>query len=129
MAFRITGRTEVIALEQSFPRPHRGRGGASPGAPKKWYGFPRTPFDVKFVPRRDVDARLRHVTGERPPPSSSSPCRAWAARSTWAAEFLAALRKRCDEAGALLIFDEVQCGIGRIGPAVRGQPLRRACPT
>ena len=30
-------------------------------------------------------------------------------------EFLAALRKRCDETGALLIFDEVQCGVGRTG--------------
>jgi acetylornithine/N-succinyldiaminopimelate aminotransferase len=31
------------------------------------------------------------------------------------AEFLAALRRRCDETGALLIFDEVQCGVGRTG--------------
>jgi acetylornithine/succinyldiaminopimelate/putrescine aminotransferase len=30
-------------------------------------------------------------------------------------EYLAALRARCDEAGALLIFDEVQCGMGRTG--------------
>jgi len=29
--------------------------------------------------------------------------------------FLAALRQRCDEVGALLIFDEVQCGVGRTG--------------
>ncbi|OZJ03536.1 hypothetical protein BZG36_04178 [Bifiguratus adelaidae] len=30
-------------------------------------------------------------------------------------EFLAALRKRCDEVGALLIYDEIQCGLGRTG--------------
>lgn len=30
-------------------------------------------------------------------------------------EFLLALRKRCDETGTLLIFDEVQCGLGRSG--------------
>ncbi|KAJ3003535.1 acetylornithine aminotransferase, partial [Thoreauomyces humboldtii] len=30
-------------------------------------------------------------------------------------EFLVALRKRCDEVGALLIFDEIQCGLGRTG--------------
>lgn len=30
-------------------------------------------------------------------------------------DFLAALRRRCDEVGALLIFDEVQCGAGRTG--------------
>ena len=30
-------------------------------------------------------------------------------------EFLRAARRICDERGALLIFDEVQCGMGRIG--------------
>ncbi|CCG80686.1 Acetylornithine aminotransferase,mitochondrial [Taphrina deformans PYCC 5710] len=30
-------------------------------------------------------------------------------------DFLLALRKKCDEIGALLIFDEIQCGLGRSG--------------
>lgn len=30
-------------------------------------------------------------------------------------EFLEALRKRCDETGALLVFDEIQSGIGKTG--------------
>ena len=30
-------------------------------------------------------------------------------------EFLRALRKRCDEVGAILIFDEIQCGLSRTG--------------
>jgi acetylornithine/succinyldiaminopimelate/putrescine aminotransferase len=30
-------------------------------------------------------------------------------------EFLRALRQRCGEVGALLIFDEIQCGMGRTG--------------
>lgn len=29
--------------------------------------------------------------------------------------FLRALRRRCDETGALLIYDEIQCGLGRTG--------------
>jgi acetylornithine/succinyldiaminopimelate/putrescine aminotransferase len=32
-----------------------------------------------------------------------------------ASGFLEALRKRCDEVGALLIFDEIQTGFGRTG--------------
>ena len=31
------------------------------------------------------------------------------------AEFLAAARALADEHGALLVFDEVQCGVGRTG--------------
>ena len=30
-------------------------------------------------------------------------------------EFLQGLRTICDEAGALLVFDEIQCGVGRTG--------------
>lgn len=30
-------------------------------------------------------------------------------------EFLQALRRRCDEVGAVLIFDEIQCGLSRTG--------------
>ena len=31
------------------------------------------------------------------------------------AEFIRGLRELCDDAGALLVFDEVQCGLGRTG--------------
>src|SRR5439155_23201390 len=36
-------------------------------------------------------------------------------------EFLPALRQRCDETGALLIFDEVQTGFGRTGRLWAGE--------
>jgi len=38
-------------------------------------------------------------------------------------EFLAAVRSRCDEVGALLVFDEVQTGVGRTGSLYAYQQL------
>ncbi len=44
------------------------------------------------------------------------------------AAFLKGLRQLCDEAGALLVFDEVQCGLGRSGacPACDSRVTKRA---
>ena len=41
-------------------------------------------------------------------------------------ELLAAAREACDEYGALLVFDEIQCGMGRTGTLWAWQQLRRA---
>ncbi|GAA5809142.1 hypothetical protein MFLAVUS_002546 [Mucor flavus] len=43
------------------------------------------------------------------------------------AEFLQALRKRCDETNTLLIFDEIQCGLGRSGKLWGHQHFSKAC--
>ncbi|HUG71933.1 MAG TPA: aminotransferase class III-fold pyridoxal phosphate-dependent enzyme, partial [Steroidobacteraceae bacterium] len=60
MAFTMNpGRTEVVALEQSFHGRTAGAGALTWGAQQKWYGFPRTPFDVTFLPRRDATALAR----------------------------------------------------------------------
>lgn len=42
-------------------------------------------------------------------------------------DFLEALRKRCDEVNALLIFDEIQCGLGRTGKLWAHQHLPKSC--
>ena len=84
------------------------------GARAKWYGFPRTPFEVSFIPRGDGAAIAAQVT-ERTAAVIVEPIQGMAGALELGAEFLAALRRRCDEVGAWLIFDEVQCGVGRSG--------------
>jgi acetylornithine/succinyldiaminopimelate/putrescine aminotransferase len=114
MAFTLNpGRTEVIALEQSFHGRTAGAGALTWGAAKKWYGFPRTPFDVQFLPRRDA-AALARIT-EKTAAVFVEPIQGMGGAFDLGAEYLAALRRRCDETGAVLVFDEVQCGFGRSG--------------
>ncbi|MCC7198957.1 MAG: aminotransferase class III-fold pyridoxal phosphate-dependent enzyme, partial [Gammaproteobacteria bacterium] len=84
------------------------------GAMGKWYGFPRTPFDVSFIPRRDLAAIAAAVT-TRTAAVIIEPVQGVGGAFDMGREYLAALRARCDETGAQLIFDEVQCGVGRTG--------------
>ncbi|CAG8696560.1 170_t:CDS:2, partial [Ambispora gerdemannii] len=42
-------------------------------------------------------------------------------------EFLEALKVRCQEVGALLIYDEIQCGLGRTGKLWAHQNLPKSC--
>jgi acetylornithine/N-succinyldiaminopimelate aminotransferase len=115
MAFRMnTGRTHVAAIEHSFHGRTAAVGAITWGALQKWYGLPRTPFDVSFIPRRDIDAIPQHIT-EKTAAVIVEPVQGLAGAFDLGAPFLAALRKRCDEVGAALIFDEVQCGMGRTG--------------
>jgi acetylornithine/N-succinyldiaminopimelate aminotransferase len=114
MAFRMTSRPHVAAVEHSFHGRTAGAGALSWGAQNKWYGFPRTPFDVSFMPRRDAGALREHVT-ERTAAVIIEPVQGLGGAFDMGAPYLEALRRRCDDVGALLIFDEVQCGMGRTG--------------
>ncbi len=113
LALRMTGRPHVAALEGAF----HGRTAAAAAVTwgsQAWYGFPRTPFDVSFLPRGDLDALAAQVS-ERTAAVIVEPVQGLAGAVDLGAPYLAALRARCDEVGALLIFDEVQCGFGRVG--------------
>lgn len=114
MAFRMTGRSQVVALEQSFHGRTAGAGALTWGAKEKWYGFPRAPFDVVFTSRTDIDAIARDVTTQTAA-VIIEPVQGVGGAFDLGAPFLAAVRARCDEVGAILIFDEVQCGMGRTG--------------
>jgi acetylornithine/N-succinyldiaminopimelate aminotransferase len=114
MAFRISGRSHVVALEQSFHGRTAGAGAVTWGSAAKWYGFPRTPFDVSFLPRRDLAAIEQQIT-ERTAAVIIEPVQGQAGAFDHGGPYLTALRQRCSAVGALLVFDEVQCGMGRVG--------------
>jgi acetylornithine/N-succinyldiaminopimelate aminotransferase len=114
IALRTTRRTHVAAVEGSFHGRTAAAGAVTWGAQKKWYGFPRAPFNVSFLPRGDVAAIRSRVT-RRTAAVIVEPVQGLAGVVDLGADFLGALRRRCDEVGALLIFDEVQCGVGRTG--------------
>ncbi|MGH8148759.1 MAG: aspartate aminotransferase family protein [Steroidobacteraceae bacterium] len=114
MAFNVTHRPHVAAIEGGFHGRTAAAGAVTWGAAQKWYGFPRAPFDVSFIPRRDVAAIEQHVT-DRTAAVIVEPVQGLAGAFDLGAPFLEALRRRCDATGTLLIFDEVQCGMGRTG--------------
>jgi acetylornithine/N-succinyldiaminopimelate aminotransferase len=113
LAFRHSGRTRIVALEGAF----HGRTAAAAAVShrsEKWYGFPRAPFDVTFVPRGDLDA-LRAALGPDVAALIVEPVQGLAGAVDLGAGYLKAARELTRSAGALLIFDEVQCGMGRTG--------------
>jgi len=114
MAFRMTGRSQVVALEHGFHGRTAAAGALTWGAAQTWYGFPRTPFDVKFMPRDDLGAIVGAVS-EETAAVIVEPVQGVGGAFDLGAPFLKALRARCDATGAVLIFDEVQCGVGRTG--------------
>ncbi len=111
--FARPGRERVIALEHGFHGRTAAAAAVTWGA-SKWYAFPRTPFPVTFVPRDDI-ARLQEAIDERTAAVIVEPIQGMAGAVSLEPAYLKALRRRCDETGAVLIFDEVQSGIGRSG--------------
>lgn len=67
----------------------------------------KVPFDDVAALEQAVDRRIAAVIVE--------PVQGLAGARDCSPAFLAAARRVCDAAGAVLIFDEVQCGVGRCG--------------
>ncbi len=116
LALRITGRRKIVAVEGSFHGRTAAAGAVTWGAMKKWYGFPSAPFDVEFIPKGDL-AAIARIVGTDTAAVIVEPVQGVAGAVDLGRDFLAALRARCDEVCAQLIFDEVQCGMGRTGHA------------
>jgi succinylornithine aminotransferase len=84
------------------------------GQAKYTEGFEPLPQEINHVPFNDIDAAVAAITDDVAA-VIVEPIQGEGGVIPGRAEYLQALRKRCDETGALLIFDEVQIGVGRSG--------------
>jgi len=106
--------TEIVAFSGSF----HGRLFASLAATDR--PDYRRPFEpllagVQIIPLGDVEAARHAITKERTAAVIIEPVQGEGGVRAVAPEFLAFLREQCDASGCALIFDEVQCGLGRTG--------------
>ena len=115
LAKRYTGRTELISFRRAY---HGSTHGAMSmmGTPEgeEWKAAfrPLLP-DVQSLEFNDFE-QLKRIT-TRTAAVLVEPVQGEAGVRLPQEGFLEALRKRCDEVGALLIFDEIQTGFGRTG--------------
>lgn len=112
LAKRVTGRTEIVSFRGSYHGSTNGSLSISGNETKKEAFRPLLP-DIRFLNFNSIEdlsqistqtagviiETIQGDAGVRIPSQA----------------FLSALRKRCTEVGAQLIFDEIQCGIGRTG--------------
>jgi acetylornithine/succinyldiaminopimelate/putrescine aminotransferase len=81
----------------------------------RWYGFPRAPFDVRFVPREDLAALDKLLAKGDVAAVIAEPVQGVAGAVALSDEWLAGARAATARHGSLLILDEVQSGMGRCG--------------
>lgn len=112
LARRATGRTQIVSFQKSYHGNTMGSLSISGNETKKAAFRPLLP-DVLFIELNNFDD-LHWITQETAG-VILEPIQGDAGVRTASNEYLLALRKRCDEVGALLIFDEIQCGMGRTG--------------
>src|SRR5690554_1607503 len=112
LAKRITGRREIISCYGAYHGSTNGSLSLSSKEIKKKPFEPLLP-EVKFIHHNSI-ADLAIIT-EQTAGVFIEPIQGDAGVRQASKEYLEALRKRCDETGAQLIFDEIQCGMGRSG--------------
>jgi acetylornithine/succinyldiaminopimelate/putrescine aminotransferase len=114
IACRATGRGKVLSIEYGFHGRTAAAGAVTWKSAERWYGFPSTPFEVDFIPRDDVEA-ARAMIDDSVAAVIFEPVQGVAGAYDLSTEFIRALREESARAGALLIADEVQSGMGRTG--------------
>jgi acetylornithine/N-succinyldiaminopimelate aminotransferase len=112
LAKRVTGRSELVSFRGSYHGSTHGSLSVSGNEVKKIAFRPLLP-DVRFLQFNsivDLDQITNLTAGV-----IIETVQGDAGVRIPNEEFLSALRAKCDEVGALLIFDEIQCGMGRTG--------------
>lgn len=112
LAKRVTGRTEIISCRKSYHGSTHGSLSVSGNEVKKRAFRPLLP-DVRFIDFNHFDD-LNKITN-RTACMIMETIQGDAGVRIPDKKYLQAVRKRCDESGALLILDEIQCGMGRTG--------------
>jgi acetylornithine/N-succinyldiaminopimelate aminotransferase len=112
LAKRITGRTEILACHNSY---HGSTQGALSIIGDEYWRNAYRPLlpDIRHVWHNNFDS-LQYIT-TRTACIILETVQAEAGVLVPDAAWMKALRKRCDEVGALLILDEIQVGFGRTG--------------
>ncbi len=107
------GRTEIIAMENSFHGRTYGALSAT-GQAKYHKGFAPLLPAFKHVPFGNLTALKKAVT-KKTAAIIVEPVQGEGGINIASRNYLKGLRKLCDKERVLLIFDEVQCGMGRTG--------------
>jgi acetylornithine/N-succinyldiaminopimelate aminotransferase len=117
----IPRRTGYVALERSF------HGRTMGSLSVTWDDHYRAPFeplvpDVQFVPMDDPQA-LKAAVSSSTAAVVVEPLQGEGGVNPLSMEMAAAIKAACADTGALLIADEVQCGLGRTGVPFYSQVL------
>jgi acetylornithine/succinyldiaminopimelate/putrescine aminotransferase len=112
LAKRVTGRTELVSFRGSYHGSTHGSMSVSGNELKKQAFRPLLP-DVQFL-QLNIEQDLHRITVKTAAVILET-IQGDAGVRRPSVTFMKALRQRCDEVGAMLILDEIQCGMGRTG--------------
>lgn len=112
LAKRKTKRTEIVAFSGAYHGSTNGSLSISGNETKKQAYRPLLP-DIRFLEWNNIE-QLNKIT-EKTAGVIIETIQGDAGVRIPSQEFMSLLRKRCHDTGALLIFDEIQCGMGRTG--------------
>jgi acetylornithine/succinyldiaminopimelate/putrescine aminotransferase len=112
LAKRITGRSEIISMRKSYHGSTHGSLSVSGNEVKKNAFRPLLP-EVRFIDFNSIED-LSHIT-KKTACVIIETVQGDAGVRVPTKAYMKALRKKCDENCTLLIFDEIQCGMGRTG--------------